>query len=216
MALQFILGPAGSGKSRYIYEEMIRESLEHTNRQYLLLVPEQYTMETQRELILLHPRHGLTNIDVVSFNRLAYRVFEDLTVELLTVLDDMGKSMILRKVAGEKKRELHYYQRHLGQAGFVNQLKSLISEMYQYGVTPETLKELTGTAGGPILKEKLRDFGVLYESFQEYIKDRFTTAEEVLDICCRELPRWEKLSSCSIYLDSYTGFWRFFFAGADR
>ncbi len=206
MALQFILGPAGSGKSRYIYEEMIRESLEHTNRQYLLLVPEQYTMETQRELILLHPRHGLTNIDVVSFNRLAYRVFEDLTVELLTVLDDMGKSMILRKVAGEKKRELHYYQRHLGQAGFVNQLKSLISEMYQYGVTPETLKELTGTAGGPILKEKLRDFGVLYESFQEYIKDRFTTAEEVLDICCRELPRWEKLSSCSIYLDSYTGF----------
>ena len=71
MALQFILGPAGSGKSRYIYEEMIRESLEHTNRQYLLLVPEQYTMETQRELILLHPRHGLTNIDVVSFNRLA-------------------------------------------------------------------------------------------------------------------------------------------------
>lgn len=206
MALQFILGPSGSGKSRYIFDEMIGESLKHPDRQYLLLVPEQYTMETQRELILLHPRHGLTNIDVLSFNRLAYRVFEDLAVEILTVLDDMGKSMILRKVAGEKKRELHYYQRHLGQVGFVNQLKSLISEMYQYGVTPEMLKELRGIARQPILKEKLSDFGLLYESFQEYIQDRFTTAEEVLDICCRELPRWEKLSSSWVYLDSYTGF----------
>ncbi len=206
MALQFILGPSGSGKSRYIFDEIIGESLKHPDRQYLLLVPEQYTMETQRELILLHPRHGLTNIDVLSFNRLAYRVFEDLAVEILTVLDDMGKSMILRKVAGEKKRELHYYQRHLGQVGFVNQLKSLISEMYQYGVTPEMLKELMGIARQPILKEKLSDFGLLYESFQEYIQDRFTTAEEVLDICCRELPRWEKLSSSWIYLDSYTGF----------
>ncbi|MCI9594686.1 MAG: ATP-dependent helicase [Lachnospiraceae bacterium] len=206
MALQFILGPSGAGKSRYIFDEIIGESLKHPDRQYLLLVPEQYTMETQRELILLHPRHGLTNIDVLSFNRLAYRVFEDLAVEILTVLDDMGKSMILRKVAGEKKRELHYYQRHLGQVGFVNQLKSLISEMYQYGVTPEMLKELMGIARQPILKEKLSDFGLLYESFQEYIQDRFTTAEEVLDICCRELPRWEKLSSSWIYLDSYTGF----------
>ena len=96
MALQFILGPSGSGKSRYIFDEIIGESLKHPDRQYLLLVPEQYTMETQRELILLHPRHGLTNIDVLSFNRLAYRVFEDLAVEILTVLDDMGKSMILR------------------------------------------------------------------------------------------------------------------------
>lgn len=206
MALQFILGPSGAGKSRWIYDQMIRESMEHTDRQYMLLVPEQYTMESQRELILLHPRHGLTNMDVLSFNRLAYRVFEDLAVELLTVLDDMGKSMILRKVAGEKRRELHYYQRHLGQVGFVNQLKSLISEMYQYGVTPETLKELTGAANQPILREKLRDFGLLYESFQEYIQDRFTTAEEILDICCRELPRWEKLSRCWIYLDGFTGF----------
>lgn len=206
MALQFILGPSGAGKSRYIYQQMIRESMEHPDRQYLLLVPEQYTMESQRELILLHPRHGLTNIDILSFNRLAYRVFEDLAVEILTVLDDMGKSMILRKVAGEKKRELHYYQRHLGQVGFVNQLKSLISEMYQYGVTPERLKELTGTAKQPILREKLGDFGLLYESFQEYIQDRFTTAEEVLDICCRELPRWERLSRCWVYLDGFTGF----------
>lgn len=206
MSLQFILGPSGSGKTRYLYEEIIHESVEHPETSYFVLVPEQYTMQTQKELIRLHPRHGLTNVDVLSFNRLAYRVFEDLAVETLTVLDDMGKSMILRKVAAEKKGELRYYQRHLNQQGFVNQLKSLLSEMYQYGVTPKLLDELKEQAPKPILKEKLKDFGLIFQGFQDYIQNKFTTAEEVLDLCCRELPRWNKLSKSQIYLDGYTGF----------
>jgi len=59
MALQFILGPSGAGKSRYIFDEIIGESLKHPDRQYLLLVPEQYTMETQRVPIkLFDVRHS--------------------------------------------------------------------------------------------------------------------------------------------------------------
>lgn len=206
MSLQFVLGPSGSGKTRFFYQEIIQKSMENPQKQYFLLVPEQYTMQTQKELIGLHPHHGLTNVDVLSFNRLAYRVFEDLAVETLTVLDDMGKSMILRKIAGEKRKNLHYYQRHLGQMGFVNQLKSLLSEMYQYGITPDKLDELEKKTGQPILREKLGDFRLIYRSFQEYIQNRFTTAEEVLDLCCKELSRWEKLSRSEIYLDGYTGF----------
>ncbi len=206
MALQFILGPSGSGKTRYLYEEIIRESMAHEERQYLLLVPEQYTMQTQKELIRLHPRHGLTNVDVLSFNRLAYRVFEDLAVETLTVLDDMGKAMILRKAASRRQKELRYYQRHLNQMGFVNQLKSLLSEMYQYGVSPDCLDELRKQAAQPVLREKLGDVSLIFREFQEYIAHKFTTAEEVLDLCCKELPRWETLCRSEIYLDGYTGF----------
>ena len=64
-------------------------------------------MQTQKELVRLHPRHGLLNIDVLSFKRLAYRVFEDLGVQLPVVLDDMGKSMVIRKVAGKLKKDLN-------------------------------------------------------------------------------------------------------------
>ena len=82
MALQFILGGAGSGKTRYLYETAIRESMEHPDTQYLVVVPEQFTMQTQKEIIRLHPRHGVMNIDILSFKRLAYRVFEDLGISL--------------------------------------------------------------------------------------------------------------------------------------
>ena len=105
MALQFILGGAGSGKTRMLYDRVIKESMEHPEQKYLVVVPEQFTMQTQKEIIRLHPRHGIMNIDILSFKRLAYRVFEDLGVRIPVVLDDMGKSMVLRKVAGVKERK---------------------------------------------------------------------------------------------------------------
>ena len=99
MSLQLILGASGSGKTRYLYENLIRQSMEEPLVQYIAIVPEQFTMQTQKEIVNLHPDHGTMNIDIVSFQRLAYRVFEELAVGYPEVLDDMGKSMVLRKVA---------------------------------------------------------------------------------------------------------------------
>lgn len=206
MSLQFVMGGAGSGKTRYLYETAIRQAVEQPDRQILFIVPEQYTMQTQKELVRLHPRKGLMNMDVLSFKRLAYRVFEDLGVQVPAVLDDMGKSMVLRKVAGMVRRDLRLYSRHLEQPGFINQLKSQISELGQYGISPEDLKLAEEETDHPLLKDKLKDLGVIYKSFREYIEDHYITAEEILDILCRELPRWEKLKNSVICLDGYTGF----------
>lgn len=156
MALQFILGGAGSGKTRMLYDRVIKESMEHPEQKYLVVVPEQFTMQTQKEIIRLHPRHGIMNIDILSFKRLAYRVFEDLGVRIPVVLDDMGKSMVLRKVAGLKRGKLSLYSGHLEQTGFIGQLKSQISELYQYGITPDMLREVRGEADSPLWPRSLR------------------------------------------------------------
>ena len=206
MSLQFIAGGSGSGKTRYLYEKVIKESQEHPEIQYLFIVPEQYTMQTQKELVRLHPRHGLLNIDVLSFKRLAYRVFEDLGVQLPAVLDDMGKSMVIRKVAGKLKKDLNLYGGHLEQPGFISQLKSQISELSQYGVSVEDLEMVEEETDRTLLKEKLGDLKNIYKGFKDYIESHYITAEEILDILCRKLPQWEPLKSSVILLDGYTGF----------
>ena len=206
MALQLILGGSGSGKTRYLYDTIIRDSLEHPEQRYFILVPEQFTMQTQKDIVTLHPNHGTMNIDIVSFQRLAYRVFEELAVENLQVLDDMGKSMVLRKVAAQKRRELILFQGHLNQNGFVNQLKSMLSEFYQYGITPQILREMAELAKTPLFQQKLKDFAVMFEGFQEYIAGHYITTEEVLDVLCRVLPRSEIVKNSVIALDGYTGF----------
>ena len=206
MALQFVFGGSGSGKTRYLYEQAIRLSLEQPDRRFLVVVPEQFTMQAQKEIIRLHPRHGIMNIDVLSFKRLAYRVFDELAVKMPVVLDDMGKSMVLRRVSGRKKSGLGLYGSHLGQAGFINQLKSQISELCQYGITPQDLEQLQGETENPLLKQKLGDLGLIFQEFKDYIADHYITAEEILDILCRELPRSEMLKNSVIFLDGYTGF----------
>ena len=77
MSLQFIIGGSGSGKTRTLYENLIHQSMEEPDGRFFALVPEQFTMQTQKEIVMLHPNHGVMNIDIVSFERLAYRVFEE-------------------------------------------------------------------------------------------------------------------------------------------
>ena len=45
-------------------------------------------MQTQKDLCMAHPRGGIMNIDVLSFGRLAHRVFEETGKERQPILDD--------------------------------------------------------------------------------------------------------------------------------
>lgn len=206
MALQLIMGVPGSGKTHYLYQQIIKESLENPGRQFLVIVPEQSTLQAQKEIVTLHPRHGVQNIDIVSFQRLAYRVFAELSMECLPVLDDMGKSMVLRKVAAGQKKQLSLFGNHLDQAGFINQLKSMLSELCQYGVSPEMIGAMGEQADTDLLRQKLKDLTVLYQGFKDYIEKRYITTEEILDVLCRVLPQSQLISNSVIALDGYTGF----------
>lgn len=96
MSLQFVFGNSGAGKSWELYQNLIRESRERPGDRFLVLVPEQFTMQTQKDLVAMHPDGGILNIDVLSFQRLAYRVFEETGTRVGKVLEETGKNLVLR------------------------------------------------------------------------------------------------------------------------
>ena len=100
MSLTFIVGSAGSGKSHLLYERLTNNASKYENRNedYIALVPEQYSMEAQREILLASDRHGSFNTEVVSFQRLAFGIFEELGMTDIKVMDDLGKTLVVRKV----------------------------------------------------------------------------------------------------------------------
>ena len=126
MSLQFIMGNSGSGKSYCLYDTVVREAIENPDKNYLVIVPEQFTMQTQKDLCLAHPKGGIMNIDVLSFGRLAYRVFEEVGQDARVVLDDEGKNLVLRKIAGECEKDLKVFKGNLKKQGYISEVKSVL------------------------------------------------------------------------------------------
>lgn len=207
MSLQLILGGAGTGKSYLAYQKIIKGSLEEPDSRYLIIVPEQFTMETQKDITAMHPDHGIINIDILSFLRLAYTVFEETGEQERPVLEDMGKSMLLRKVVEQKKGELLFLGNNLKKAGFLDELKSLLSEIFQYSISEDTMMEMIELTGKkPMLHKKLKDILTVYQGFRELLRDHYITAEEILDILYEVLARSEVIRNSVICFDGFTGF----------
>ena len=156
MALKLILGSSGSGKSRLLFETALKKAQEHPDRRYIVLVPEQFTLQTQRDLTRLSERGGILNIDVLSFTRLAYRVFEQTGFTRRSVLSETGKSLMLRLIASRKEGDLELLSGIMDRPGAVSELKSILSELDQYQVEPQQLLQLEQELGKEGGKGRLR------------------------------------------------------------
>lgn len=207
MSLQFYFGPSGAGKSRMLYEEVIRRAGENPGQNFLIIVPDQFTMQTQKELVLLSDRGGIMNIDVLSFGRLGHRIMEEVGGQEIPVLDDTGKSLVLQKVAAGLKEELPTLGSFLQRQGYIHEVKSAISEFMQYGIGTEDVKTLIAYAQKRgALAQKLKDLETLYKGFMDYIHGSFITTEETLDVLRRSLQKSRLLPGSVVVFDGFTGF----------
>ena len=207
MSIQFIAGVSGSGKSHYIYEKIIQESMEHPERNYLVIVPEQFTMVTEKELASLHPRRAILNVNVLSFHRLAWRVFGEVGGCSRPVLEETGKSLVLQKVIWDRKKELKVLGSAMQKPGAVSRMKSLISELLQYQVRPEDLEGWAEEQGQKkLLAWKLQDVRTVYQGFEEYLSRKYLTVEEVPEVLCSVIGKSELIRGSTVVLDGFMGF----------
>ena len=207
MSLRFYFGPSGSGKSHRIYEEIMQRAAQEPGRNFLIIVPDQFTMQTQKDLVMRSDRGGILNIDVLSFGRLSHRILEEVGTKEMPVLDDTGKSLVLQKIAADLKEQLPAMGSLLHKQGYIHEVKSAISEFMQYGISTQDMDKLIASAEKRgALAMKLRDLKTLYRGFQDYIKDHFITTEETLDVLRRSLAKSKILPDSVVVFDGFTGF----------
>lgn len=208
MAVQFVLGAAGSGKTQYMIRKLIERSVEHTDENFLYIVPEQFTMEAQRDIVTMHPKHGSMNIDAIGLNRLAYRVFDELSINAGQVLEDFGKSMLIQRILIENRDRLEVYGSYLNKTGFIDEMKSMISELIQYAVgADELLAAMESMDGESAAYRKLHDIRLIYESFEEHRRnEHYIVAEQLVELLADRLEESDMLRKSHLYFDGFTGF----------
>ena len=207
MSFHIVTGAAGAGKSTALFQKIITSAQNVPERTHIVLVPEQATLQTEGRLVAMHPDHILFNIEVLSFNKLAYRLFDYENIGIPAFLDEAGKSMLIRKAAENCKKQLSVYANGIEKTGVINHIKAAVSELLQYGVSPEQLAE-TGRelSDHSLLSGKLQDLSIIFKEYLN-LKDSDTmSAEEIQVRAANVMEHSDFLRGSMVAIDGFTGF----------
>ncbi len=206
MGLRFIIGRAGTGKTSLCLEEILKQQKTKTKRQ-ILIVPEQFTSQAERDLIEKTAQGAILHGEVLSFGRLAHRVFSRKGMGSRTPLGDIGKSMALRKILLQEKENLSYFQSVMDKPGFIDQLGLTISEFFQYHITPEMTAQLAEADDMThSAREKLRDLTHIHRSYLEFLQQEYISADETLGLLAERLDESLAFENTEFWLDGFYGF----------
>ncbi|HHT63582.1 MAG: helicase-exonuclease AddAB subunit AddB [Bacillota bacterium] len=207
MSLRFIYGKAGSGKTCYCLEEIKKRVDAGASHPLLLLVPEQYSFQAERDLIRVLKKGGSIQTQVLSFRRMAFRIFNQAGGITHPHIHLAGKCMILYRILTEKKDEFHVFARAAERPGFVHILSALISEFKRYQVTPRVLEEVGQSfQKNELLKEKLRELHIIYSAFEEILEERYRDGDDDLTLAAQKLNSTDLYTGAEIWVDGFTGF----------
>lgn len=172
----------------------------------ILLVPEQFTLQSERDLIYKLQLAGIMRVEVLSFTRLARRVFDEVGGLSRTLLNEQGKHMVLRKMIDEVARQLTIYKKASGQEGFVPKLSELLAELKGQEIKPEALLKCVDGEGGLIIKQKITDVALIYEHFDRYLQGRYLDSEDYTSLFIEKIEACEFLKNTIIWMDGFSTF----------
>ncbi len=169
---RFLLGPAGSGKTFRCLAEVRRELIASPDGPpLLLLAPKQATAQLERQLLGDPQLQGYTRLHILSFERLAEFVLENLQVHAPESLAEEGRVMVLRALILRHEKELKLFRRSARRPGFASQLSQLLRELQQHRLTPDKLRVFAAKSDLPAdLQTKLHDLALLAQAHADWLE----------------------------------------------
>ena len=207
MSLKFIYGRAGSGKTHFCLEEIKSRIRENTSKPLVLLVPEQFTFQAERDLISVLETGGIMKTEVLSFRRLAFRVFNEAGGITYPHIHSAGKCMIIYRILDKMRDGFKVFSKSFGREGFVGTISSLITEFKRYNVTPDHLKKAGEELGeGHPLSGKLFELHLIYEAFEKTLAERYRDSDDDLTLAAKKLEAIALYDGAEIWIDSFADF----------
>jgi len=206
MAVTFVLGRAGTGKTYTCIEAIARElSRGPGGSALILLVPEQASFQMERALATRLPTGGYTRAAVLSFTRLAQRVFNE-TGPAPPLLTPQTRGVALRLVVAQRSERLRVLARAARRPGFCAALGRIVEQLVQENVTPEELRAAAERIGQPGVSEKVRELAELYAGYLEWLGSGRVDPAARLAVLRQRLPQVTWLRDASIWVDGFAGF----------
>lgn len=207
MSLQFIYGRAGSGKSFHCLNQIKSKLLEDNSKKLVLLVPEQYTFQAERDLINVLETGGILKTEVLSFRRMAYRVLNEVGGITYPHIHPAGKCMLLYRILDKMKDEFLIFHKSANCQGFVNTISTLITELKRYNVHPNSFDSIVKELDEDnYLRQKLNEIKLIYSEFENMLSIRYRDADDELTQLANKLDETSMYNDAEIWIDGFAGF----------
>jgi ATP-dependent helicase/nuclease subunit B len=208
MSLRIIYGRAGSGKSSFCLEDIGQQLQGGSGVHYIIIVPEQFSLLAEQRLVRQLGASGLNGVEVLSFRRLAYRVFSSLGGVVHSHINAAGRSMLLYRAVDKHRDKLRVYARAADRRGFINILGRMLSELKRYMLTPELLRETAERhqESNAMLADKLLDIALIYGEFEELLHSGYIDTDDDLTLLYNKLSDCRLFDHAVFYIDEFSGF----------
>lgn len=215
MSVRCVVGRAGSGKTHRCLEAIrarLRENPADGPR-LLLIVPEQASFQMERALIETPDIAGFTRCEVLSFQRLAYRIFATTGADPRRTdqtIGELGRLMAVRRLIRREKAALRVFGSVADKPGVVRQLSDTFTELMHEDVQPTSLVELAEKLAddNPLASAKVTDLVRLFEAYLEYLIDERMDPAQYLDLAATRMDQCDWLSGAEVWVDGFAGFTR--------
>ena len=200
MGLQLVYGRSGTGKSEYCFQNA-KEFIE-TDKIYFI-TPEQFSFTAEKKLLDTLGTQSVINAEVLSFGRIATRVFSELGGSTKTHLTKCGTTMLLYDILDSKKKELKF----LSQAEKNTDVAiNIVTELKKHNINEQALLTTIENTEDIYLKTKLEDINTIYTTFQERIKNNFIDERDILTKLSEQIENSKIFKNAIIYIDEFVGF----------
>ncbi|MBQ7867540.1 MAG: PD-(D/E)XK nuclease family protein [Clostridia bacterium] len=173
---------------------------EKQGQRVLLLVPEQFTLAAERELMQRLQLDGMFLTDVLSPSRLYDHVLTAAGRDGREPLSDAGRRMAVSQALERLEDKLPYYGSITSRRGFAEKLSALLTDLKRGGMTPELLADYASGLEDGLQKEKLRDLASIFAQYQQVLGDRFSDSEDHLTYVASKLAQSHFLDEKHLYV----------------
>ncbi len=205
MAVEIIIGRAGTGKTFHCIERM-KKILETSPLQteIFFLLPAYQTYRA--ELALFKITGGAVNARMCSFQRFANQILDEVGGSIIPRISEIGRRLLLRKILINRSKDLLYYERAAKQRGFVEILAKEIQDLRTYSVDAEKLSEIAANIDDDELKNKIHDLSILYEDFRNSLAGKQNDESDLLEHAAELIKKSAAIRRAEIFVDGFIFF----------
>lgn len=202
--LNFIIGKKGVGKTTYTHS--LLGSFAEKGEKTMLIVPRQFTFESDRGVLdSLGPRLAC-EVDVLSFTRLADLVFKTCRGVSKPLLKDTANTVLMSLALDSLEERLSFFSRHRASTVFAGKMLSQVALFKKEAIEPSDIYSAAQKLPNGLLTKKTAETALIYETYNALVGERFFDDRDILSAVYEILLDSDLFDGKIIAIDDFRAF----------